>query len=114
MRLTYASEAGGISEGKLATAVEDMDSTMTDCGSGGAGAGRRMVEIDGKGTHVKDSKKMRLMLCVSYFVSVFTLFLVRATSLPGLLCFQFCNIFLASGYLVKLESTSHHKCYIGD
>ena len=72
MRLTHAAEAGGISEGGLATAAEDMDGTMTDCGGGGTGAGRRMVEMDGKGAHVKDSKKMRLLLCVSYFGSVFT------------------------------------------
>ena len=51
---------------------------MTDCGSEGAGAGWRRVKMDGKGgAYVKDSKK-RLLLCVSYFVSVFT-FLVRAT-----------------------------------
>ena len=78
MHPVRAAEAGGINEGGLATAAEDMDGTMTGCGNGGAGAGRRMVETDGKGAHVKDSKKKRLLLCVSYFVSVFT-FLVRAT-----------------------------------
>jgi hypothetical protein len=41
-----------------------------------------MVKTDGKGAHVKDSTKMRLLLCVSYFVSVFT-FLVRATVITG-------------------------------
>ncbi len=75
-------EAGGISEGKLATAADDMDGTMTHCGDRGAGARRRVVEMDGKGAHVKDSRKMRLLLCVSYFVSVFT-FLVRATVITG-------------------------------
>ena len=72
-------EAEGISEGGQATAAKDMDSAMAYCGSGGAGAGGRMVEADGKGLLMltyKDSKKMRL--CVSYFVSVF-MFLVRAT-----------------------------------
>ena len=49
MCLMCASEAGGISEGGLVTAAEDMDGTMTDCGGGGAGAGWRMVETDGKG-----------------------------------------------------------------
>ena len=61
MRLTHAAEAGGISEGGLATAAEDMDGTMTDCGGGGTGAGRRMVEADGKGllmlAHIKTAKK---------------------------------------------------------
>ena len=61
---------GRISKGGLVTAVEDMDGTMMDCGEEGAGAGRRMVETDGKGA-VKHSKKMRLLLCVP--------FLVRAT-----------------------------------
>jgi hypothetical protein len=42
-------EAGGISEGGQATAAEDMDGAMAYCGSGGAGAGRRMAEADGKG-----------------------------------------------------------------
>ena len=57
MRLMRVAEAGGISEGGLATAAEDMDDTMTDCGDGGAGAGQRMVEMDGKGAHVKDTAK---------------------------------------------------------
>jgi len=73
-------EAGGISEGGQATATEDMDGATAYCGSGGAGAGWRMAEADGKGLLMltyKDSKKMRL--CVSYFVSVFT-FLVRDSS----------------------------------
>ncbi len=83
MRLTRVVEAGGIIEGGLATVAGDMDGTMTNCGGRGAGAGRRMVETDGKGrVHVKDSKKMRLLLCVTYFVSVFT-FLVRATVITG-------------------------------
>ena len=69
MCLTGAVEAGGISKGGLATAAEDIDGTMTDCGGGGAGAGWRMVETDGKGgAHVKNSKTMRLLLCVSNFV----------------------------------------------
>ena len=42
-------EAGGISKGRQATAVEDMGSAIADCGGGGAGAGRRMAEADGKG-----------------------------------------------------------------
>ena len=54
-------EAGGIGEGGLATAVEDMDGAMADCGGGGAEAGRRMVEADGKGllmlAHIKTAKK---------------------------------------------------------
>jgi hypothetical protein len=83
MCLTGAVEAGGISKGGLATAAEDIDGTMTDCGGGGAGAGWRMVETDGKGgAHVKNSKTMRLLLCVSNFVSVFT-FLVRAGVITG-------------------------------
>jgi hypothetical protein len=42
-------EAGGIGKGGRATAAEDMDGTLADCGGGGAGAGRRMAEADGKG-----------------------------------------------------------------
>ncbi len=82
MRLTHVVEVGGISKGGLATDAEDMDGTMTDCGCRGAGAGRRMAETDGKEAHVKDTKKIRLLLCVSYFVSVFA-FLVRATMITG-------------------------------
>jgi hypothetical protein len=54
-------EAGWISEGGQATTAEDMDSTMAYCGSGGAGAGQRMAEADGKGllmlTHIKTAKR---------------------------------------------------------
>jgi hypothetical protein len=54
-------EVGGIGKGIQATAVEDMDGTMADCGGGGAGAGQRMVETDGKGllmlAHIKTAKK---------------------------------------------------------
>ena len=58
MRLMQLVEAVEISKGRLATAAEDMDGTMTDCGGGGAGAGRRILETDGKGgAHAKDSKK---------------------------------------------------------
>ena len=53
---------------------------MAYCGGGGAGAGWRMVEADGKGlfmlAHIKTAKKSGL--CVSYFVSVLK-FLVRVT-----------------------------------
>ena len=42
-------EAGGIGEGGQATAAEDMGGAMADCGGGGAEAGWRMVEADGKG-----------------------------------------------------------------
>ena len=54
-------EAGGISEGRQVTTAEDMDGAMAYCGSGCAGAGRRMVEADGEGllmlTHIKTAKK---------------------------------------------------------
>ena len=36
-------EAGGIGEGGRATAGEDMDGTMTDCGGGGGGSGSNMA-----------------------------------------------------------------------
>ncbi len=53
-------EAGGIGKSGHATASEDMDGTMEDCGVGGAGAGRRMAEADGKGllmlAHIKTAK----------------------------------------------------------
>jgi hypothetical protein len=42
-------EAVGISEGRQATAAEDMNGAMAYCGSGGTRAGRRMAEADGKG-----------------------------------------------------------------
>ena len=58
--------------------AEDMDGAMAYCGSGGTGAGRRMAEADGKGLLINSYKRQNKMLCVSYFVSVFT-FLVRAT-----------------------------------
>ena len=58
MHLTRAAEAGGISEGGLATAAENMDGTMTDIvmvaalGPGG-GWWRQM----GKGLMLKTAKK---------------------------------------------------------
>ncbi len=36
-------EAGGIGEGGRATAGEDMDSAMADCGGGGGGSGSNMA-----------------------------------------------------------------------
>ena len=36
-------------KGGQATDAEDMDGDMAYCSSGGAGAGRRMAEADGKG-----------------------------------------------------------------
>ncbi len=35
-------EAGGIGEGGRATAGEDMDGAMADCGGGGGGSGSNM------------------------------------------------------------------------
>ena len=53
-------EAGGTGKGGQATAAEDMDGTMADCGGGGVG--RRMAEADGKGllmlAHIKTAKKL--------------------------------------------------------
>ena len=41
--------------------MEDVDSAMADCGDGGAEAGRKMAEADGKGllmlAHIKTAKK---------------------------------------------------------
>ena len=84
---------GRISKGGLATAAEDMDSTMTNCGDKGAGAGRRMVKTDGKGA-VKHSKKMRLLLCVP--------FLVRATVITG-------TGYFAREYLLRMPEYSQNK-----
>ncbi len=36
-------EAGGIGEGGRATAGEDMDGAMADCGGGGGGSGSNMA-----------------------------------------------------------------------
>jgi hypothetical protein len=59
--LRHMVEVGGIGKGIQATAAENMDGTMIDCGGGGAGAGQRMVETDGKGllmlAHIKTAKK---------------------------------------------------------
>ena len=62
MPLRHMVEAGGISKGEQATAAEDMDGAMAYCGSGGTGAGRRMVEADGKGllmlTHIREQNEV--------------------------------------------------------
>ncbi len=50
-RLKFLGGGGRDWQGKHATAVEEMDGTMADCGGGGAGAGWRMAEAGtlGKG-----------------------------------------------------------------
>ncbi len=53
----------GLGKDGQATAAEDMDGTMADCGGGGAGAGRKMAEADGKGVlmlahNIKTAKKL--------------------------------------------------------
>ncbi len=55
-------EVGGIGDSGQATAAEDMDIVMADCGGGGTRAVWRTAEMDGKGAalmlaHVKKAKK---------------------------------------------------------
>jgi hypothetical protein len=52
-------EAGGIGEGGRATAGEDMDGAMADCGGGGGGSGSNMT---GRGRIILISLKIERIL----------------------------------------------------